>query len=164
MAKKKSFQNFRKVPSNVSIALGTPASKDVVSGVFTNGSDSDYLLMSVHGMWTVRNITAGEGPVAFGLAHPDYSDAEIEECVEALNSIDQNDKIAAEHSRRLVRMIGMANHEQPTINGGRPVKTKLNWRIATGGQVRLWYYSLDSGLLTTGSELSFLGHLNIKFL
>ncbi len=51
----------------------------------------------------MHNHTPGEGPLIVGVAHSDYTDAEIEEWVEALNAWNEEDKIAMEQSRRLCR-------------------------------------------------------------
>ncbi len=57
----------------------------------------------------------------------------------------------------------MASANEPILNGGRPQKTKLNWGVASGDQVKLWAYNLDTQTISTGGEVKFSGFANIKF-
>ncbi len=94
MARRKPKGTFRKVPSFASLTIGALVSKDVISGPLLNAAQDDLRLLSLHGTWACNGLTEGQGPVAIGVADGDYTDAEIEEALEAAGSIDLGDRLA----------------------------------------------------------------------
>ena len=113
----------------------------------------------------IDKATADDG-MAFGVAHSDYTAAEIEECLESFASMDRGDKIAQEHSRRLVRQIGTfsgsGGGSAASFNSGMPVKTKLNWYIGSGDQVQIWIRNGSGTVYTTGSAITINGDVWLK--
>ncbi len=156
-----SFQQLRAFSA---LSIGALAANDVVSGGVGPLLEEDYRVTSMDGVWSIIGAV-NEGPLVFGVAHGDYTAAEIEECLEA-SLTRPGDKIAKEQANRLVRTIGVLNNEQvPDIfNEGQAVKVKLNWALdgdADGVQgIQMWVHSLFSGTLTTGQLLKFQGVLN----
>ncbi len=156
----------------VRLAIGVPAlalaASDVASGAIHSGVVDPLRVISVNASYSWSNIiTAVDDGLEFGLAHSDYSAAEIEECLEASASIDIGDKLAQEKANRLVRRIGsiaattIAN-SGAAFNDGRQVKTRLNWLLSTGDFIQLWIRNGSTVIWTTGSEVSLIGDMWVK--
>ncbi len=153
------------------IALGTLAGKDALKQDFGEVMVDPGLISSILATWAMEGFTpaAGDGPVRVGVAHSDYSAAEIEEWIENAQSWDLGDKIGQEVGKRLIREIGVFRSPNPvgnvggpqTLNEGRPIKTKLNWRMTTGDTIAVWAYNSGGGNLGTGAIVHASGHANI---
>ncbi len=172
MAKKSSrggrrnWANMKMARIDGSVTLSTLANNTVISGNLTTVSTEAYRAISLNGVWSLRGLTAGEGPVIFGVAHSDYTAAEIEECLEQASGLAKSDKIATEQSNRLVRRIGVLgtnNEIDTTFNDGKNHKTRLNWGCATGQSLAGWAWNKSGGNLTTGAVLQFQGDLLIRW-
>ncbi len=111
----------------------------------------DYFCISIDSLWDFLNHTDGEGPLLVGVAHGDYTLAEIEEFIE-LNFFNPQNKIGEEQSRRLIRKIGRFSGlgVSGELNNGIPIRTRLNWNLNTAG-LQPWVYNRDIGALTTGT-------------
>ncbi len=151
------------------LSLGTLAAKTAVKGNFDQTVNERSLISSIVATWAMTSFTksTGDGPIMVGVAHSDYSAAEIEETLEASGSWDEGDKVQQEVSKRLIRRIGI--FENPVdeaaavvLNDGKPIKTKLNWIVNQGQTLSLWAYNTGtSALATTAPVVSALGHANI---
>ncbi len=148
--------------------LGTLAAKTLIAGPFDETVVTRSLISSLVATWTLDLLVAGQGPILFGVAHSDYSSAEIEEYVENAGSWDEGNKIAREVAKRNVRIIGTMVGEQGSgnldvrFNTGKPVKTKLNWILSVGDTIDLWAYNLSASALTTSAPiLRASGHVNL---
>ena len=148
--------------------MGALTSGDVISGEFVPVSVTPYRVMSINVTWALSNLGAtADDTQEFGVAHSDYSAAEIEECLESTGSLDIGDKIAMERGNRLVRSIGVFMESAGTgaglsFNGGKPMKTKLNWFIGNGDGINLWIRNGSATVYTTGANVSKLGVMWIK--
>lgn len=142
------------------VALGALAARDVVKADFDEGVDEEAFLTSIEATYTLEGHTAGEGPIMFGLAHSDYSDAEIEEYIETTTSWQRGDLVAQEKTRRRIYIIGTFAGDAVTekFNDGKPVKTKLKLPVISSARLSLWAYNLDANVLTTGSQVLANGH------
>ncbi len=165
--RRRSF-NLRKVRVAETIGITALAAGDVITGFLTNAGTDPFRIMSVDCSYSVVNLgdQIDDGQ-EFGVAHSDYTAAEVEECLEAQAAIDLGDKVAQEQSNRLVRSIGRMSGLGATGGGrvfadGRPVKTKLNWYMATGDQLNAWVRNGSGIVYTTGAALSAQGHVWIK--
>ncbi len=161
MGKKKgrSYKGYRKLPFTVTIAGGTVAADDVTTQVLAEILTEERRVLSIEAGYAMRGLTAGDGPVSIGVAHSDYSAAEIEESLEAVGAWDEGDKVAQEQAARLVRDIGVLTEEETALNEGQLIKTRLNWRIATGDTLSFWIR--NRGIqFTTGMEVTIQGHLH----
>ncbi len=110
-------------------------------------------LIGIKAVHSFDGFTSGEGPVQFGVAHLDYTAAEIEEALEANASWDLGNKVAQEQSRRQVRTIGVFKPgDGEGFNDGKPVWTRCGWYLEDGDQaIGLWMRNLDLlAPLTTG--------------
>lgn len=154
--------NLRRVRINRSFGLGALATLVVISGAVTDTSANAYRLVSVKASYSISEKTDIDDGAAFGLAHSDYTAAEIEECLEASGAIDQGDKVAQERANRLVREIGTMVSRDGTsasFNSGEPVKTRLNWMIGIGDTLTLWVRNSTGVVWTTGSAVLMNGEI-----
>ncbi len=151
-----------------SLQLSTLAANALVSNTWDEAAVERTLISSIVSTWTLSQLTAPQGPVIFGVAHSDYTDAEIEEVIENAGSWDPGDKISQERAKRLVRQIGVFNADDSqagpmdvTINEGQPVKTKLNWVLTTGDTLKMWAFNTGEALSTTDPQMRAEGHANL---
>ncbi len=150
------YKGYRKLPFTVDVAGGTVAADDVTSTTLTEVMTEERRVLSIELSVAMKALTAGDGPVEYGVAHSDYTAAEIEETLEAAGAWDEGDKIAQEQAKRLVRRIGVLTEAETALNEGRPIKVRLNWRIATGDTLQFWLR--NRGIqLTTGMEINAQG-------
>ncbi len=157
---------WRQVPIDFTLSLGTLADNDLIAGTLTNNAVDSLRAMSLDGTWTYEGATASEGPVTIGVAHGDYSAAEIEEWYEAIGSMNRSDKVAAEQAGRLARRIGTFAALQTgaeILNDGKPIKTRLNWLVSPGLNIQAWAHNDSGAALTTGAVVHFQGVLNLVF-
>lgn len=173
MARKRRARRFnlRPIRVNSSLAIGALASADVISGAVTNNATNPLRVISAHLAYSIADIGAVvDDAFAFGLAHGDYTAAEIEECLESGGSMDMGDKIALEQSSRLVREVGMISGPSDPSGGaggipfadGRVIRTKLNWMLSIGEALQVWVRNNSGNVYTTGSTLAVSGKLWVK--
>ncbi len=141
---------------NSELNLGTLALNTLLSTTPGSSPGQEAFLISTDLTITLVGLTAGEGPIIVGLAHEDYSDAEIEECIEATNTWQQHDQIAQEQARRKVRTIG-AFHADGSLNDGKPIRTKCRWQNGEDDTLKMWAYNKGASPLTTGAQIEWFG-------
>ncbi len=149
--------------------LGTLASRTLVSVLMDESVTETTWLSSIRSTYSVSGWTPATdvGPLMVGVAHSDYTDAEIEQVIESTQSWNIADKIAQEVSGRLVRRIGV--FEVPSgpnavvvLNDGKPIRTKLNWKLSTGQTLRLWAYNMGQApFATTTPQVFAEGQANL---
>ncbi len=154
--------NLRRVRVSPELALTTLGTDTALIVDFATAADGTYRCMSINGAWAVSGMTAGEGPVTVGIAHGDYTVAEVKECLEQAGSISVGNKVAQEVANRLVRVVGYAGEAEPMLNEGRPIKTRLNWLIPIGSTISMFAFNEQTSALTTGSRLNFTGDMWVK--
>ncbi len=151
------------------LSLGTLAAKTAVKGNFDQTVNERTLVSSVVATWALSEFTkaTGDGPILVGIAHSDYTSAEIEEVLENAGSWNEGDLVAQEVGGRKIRRVGIFQTpddeaQTVTLNDGRPVKTKLNWILLQGQTLSHWAYNLGtSSLGTTAPTLNTQGHANL---
>ncbi len=113
---------------------------------------------------TTRGFTVGEGPIVFGLAHSDYSAAEIEESLEAVTSWNLSNMIEREQAGRKVRTIGSLPIlvAAEVMNNGVKMKIKLGFTVAAGHTLKLWGWNQSGSPLTTGGIVELQGRLSCR--
>ncbi len=149
--------------------IGTLASRTLVSDIFDNVVNERTYVSSADLIWSLDQMTTGNniGPVMCGLAHSDYSDAEIEAVIENTGSWDEGDLIKQEINTRKIRIVGVFRNPQDNtdswvLNDGRPIKTKLGWMLLQGQSLRLWAYNMGSAAFaTTDPDMYAVGHVNL---
>lgn len=161
--------SLRKVRIATSPAIGAIATEDVESVPITAAVADKLRLISFDASYTWIDVGAsGDGALEFGLAHSDYTAAEVEQCLEAAGSIDLGDKVAQEQANRLVRRVGTISQtiagagEEKAYNEGRPVKTKLNWLLSEGDTLNVWFRNGSGTVYSSGSSMAILGNLWVK--
>ncbi len=166
--KRRSF-NLRRVRVQNELAIGALAADDVISGALTLAGVGTYRAMSIKCAWGLSDIPIGlDDNFQFGVAHSDYTAAEIEECLEAQESIDLGDKVAQERANRLVRLIGIMNPIIVTADtgaqfqNGRQVKTRLNWLMSIGDTLVVWVRNGSGTIWSTGTLITTIGDLWVK--
>ncbi len=151
------------------LALGTLATKTVISEAFDGSVNERTLVSSIIATYSMTNFTKalGDGPILVGIAHSDYSAAEIESFVENTASWNEGSKVEQEIADRLIRRIGVFDvpdeaSDSVVLNDGKPMKKKLNWILLQGQTLQLWAYNLGtSSLETTSPVVAAQGHANL---
>ncbi len=152
---------LRVLPYAIEVNAGALANADVLASALGDVVIDRMWLMSLAGTMAARDFTAGEGPVIVGVAHSDYTAAEIEECLEAQGAWDQSDLVLREQARRKVRTIGtFANVVSgETLNDGKEMKVKLGWMAEVGMTLQFWVWNKSGGTLTTGGVFATQGRV-----
>jgi len=161
--------NYLKGQIEIDLTLSTLAAKTLVKELVADTVVDTTLLTSIVCSYALAlwSPAQNDGPILVGVAHSDYSVAEIEQAIENTDTWSANDKIAQEQAKRLVRKIGVfdapANAaEISRLNNGVPIKTKLNWKLSEGETVQFWAYNMgSSALATTSPEFFAIGHANL---
>ncbi len=152
------------------VNLSGLAAKDVVGAVFDETVNERTFCSSIDATYSMANFTpiANAGPVIVGVAHSDYSDAEIEEWIESTGQWNEGDLVASrEISRRLIRQVGTfqspdAATDVVVLNDGKEIHTKLGWILNQGQTLRLWAFNSGAAAIaTTTPNVGVNGHVNL---
>ncbi len=156
------MRGYMKLPFEEEAAVGAVADA-AFSGVDLSDTVNERTYVSSIDLAVANNaFTAGQGPIGVYVAHSDYSNAEIAEAIIATGSWDRGDKIAREHAKRLVRLLGVMEIEddgQEKLWDGGSRKFKLGWLLEEGDTLQFGVFA-RSGALTSGGQLILLGHAN----
>ncbi len=145
------------------------AAGDVVGGNFDETVPDSTLCSSIVAAYTFGSIlNDADGPYVFGVAHSDYTDAEILEYLVNDGSWTRGNQIGQEMARRKIRRIGSwaanqaatANTGDYMWNEGRKVKTKLNWMLQEGQTLKYWVFNRGGVAVSTGNLIAD-GHANL---
>ncbi len=166
---RKDFSKYMKGGIDVNSALGTLGPKDVIAAIGAGLVVDTTRVSSVKCVYTLSDFTpvVNAGPIICGVAHGDYTDAEIEEWIENSAAWDMGDMIAKEIASRRIRQIGVfdtaaAATQSVRLNDGKPITTKLNWLLAEGDGLKWWAYNAGpAALTTTDPNLHVTGHANL---
>lgn len=156
--KRRRNSNFVALPVDVSLALGTLGSGTVIASAMTNLGQTRFRVISVDILWSMRGLTAGEGPLEVGIANNNLSVTEIGEMLDA-SPTSQTDIIAMERLRRPVRnsgvFAGLAANE--ALNDGRKMRTKLSTVLNEGVELAFYVRNKSGSALTTGGVIQCTG-------
>ena len=172
MAAKKPRKKFRRYLKGViqnRFTLGTLAATTLIGDDIDDAVVERAWLSSVLCTWSIDQFTvgAGDGPILVGIAHSDYTDAEIEQFVEQTSSWEEGNLVAKEISSRKIRRVGTFGDtgvqlSATVLNDGKPIHTKCGWMLATGQSIRIWAYNQgSSALATTAPAVVTAGHANL---
>ncbi len=159
---------MKRVRVNSGTNIPSIIANDVEKGAMIAVGDSAYRLLSITLMWSLLDIAdIDDGGLVVGVAHSDYTAAEIEECLEATGAISRGDKLNNERASRLVRVIGQFGNSDTVLgdlvlNDGRPITTKLNWPIEIGKQVNYWWLNA-SGTTFNTAKLTVNGTCVVRY-
>ncbi len=169
MAKGRGMGRYIKGNIDIDFVLGTLAANTGVVQQTNDQVRERTLVTSVDVSYGMLGFTIIDnvGPIEVGLAHEDYTLAEIEEYLELTTSWDEGDRISREISSRLIRRIGVFEPKEAglgseMLNDGKPIKTKLNWILNSGQGLKFWAYNQGSAAVaTTDPNIHIVGHANL---
>lgn len=149
---------------NGSQALSTLASNTVLAAGIQGATLTRAAYMISADLYvTLRNHTAGEGPIAWGVAHSDYSVTEIQEALTS-DALDTSDLIAGERARRLVRDGGIFSglNTEEAYNNGQVKRVRIRFTINAGQDLQIWFWNMSGAALNTGTVVEWYGKLYIR--
>lgn len=165
------FTNYLRGSVDESLSLGTLAPLVVIGDNFDEVVEGRTRLSSIVAVYSLSNATPGAaiGPVLVGLAHSDYTDAEIEQWIETTGSWSRGDMVQTkEIAQRRIRKVGVFSSWVDgasaivVLNDGKPIKTKLNWQLEEGQTAKLWAYNMGGvAFATTDPVVKAQGHANL---
>ncbi len=161
--KRRAPRDWTKIPVDETESLSTLADNTaLIQALITSALTHDYRCTSIKVQWSLANLTAGEGPIQVGVAHGDYSLAEIEEFLEQDAPTGPNSLVEREVAGRLIRRVGVFSGvaAEEVLNDGKPIRTRLNWLIADGQRINSWVYNNSGASLTTGALVRTFGECN----
>ena len=136
-----------------SVELSTTGAGTVVSEPFDETVNERTFALSIDAVYSLRNLTAGQGPILIGIAHSDYTSAEIEEWIENTGSWNEGNLTEQEISKRKIRQIGIFDGEvaDEVMNDGVAIKIPLKFILNQGQGLRLWVYNKSGAAFTDGA-------------
>ncbi len=164
------FRRYLRGKINLALALGTLGSDDVIAQVVGETVKERTWISSVKSTWVLADLTLGEGPITVGIAHGDYTAAEIEEFLENAGSWNEGDLVNQEISKRKIRIVGSFSGSEGSPTGptfaeslfeGMPITTKCGWILNAGETLDVWAFNKSGGSLTTGGLVRLEGHANL---
>ncbi len=168
---KRRFRRYLRGNVEASLALVTLGNNTLLGAAFASVVEERTFVTSLDASWSLKDLTvvAGDGPIIVGVAHSDYSDAEIEAFVENTGGWSEGNKVAQEIAKRKIRIVGtFADFGADAsalgtyvLQDGKQIHTKLNWILTTGQTVKHWAYNAGSSALTTGATLHTFGKCNL---
>ncbi len=169
-AKRRKFRKYLRGNIDHKLQLSTLGANTLIGSNVADTVVDTTWCSSVRATWTLDLFTAStsDGPILCGIAHSDYSDAEIEEFVENITgSWDAGDLVSQEVARRKVRLVGVFDNPQDTtvaarIADGKMITTKAGWMLSPGDTIRIWAYNTGDGALqTTDPAMRTQGYANL---
>ncbi len=169
MMARKPYRRYLKGKVNMSFNLTTLASKDAVSQAIADTVSERTWCSSIKAVYSLSEFTPGNdiGPILVGVAHSDYTAAEIEQWIENAGSWTEGNKVEQEISRRKIRIIGVFETpddaaDSVSLNDGRPLTTKCRWILNAGQTNSIWAYNQGTAAVgTTVPQLNVDGHCNL---
>ncbi len=167
---KRKYRRYLKGIIDTELSLGTLAAKDVTLAAVGDTVKERTWLSSVKGSWSLTDFSnnAGDGSITVGIAHSDYSSAEIEAWIENTGSWDEGDLVNQEVAKRKIRMVGTFETDDlgtvsgSVLNDGKNITTKCGWILNAGQTIAIWAYNNgDSALDTTVPSVFLKGHANL---
>ncbi len=154
--RRRHFGNY--IPGNIQldIVLTTLAAATGVLAA-TATVDDTTRITSVRASYSLEDMTqgAGIGPIVCGVAHSDYTLAEVEAWIKLTTGWSQANMVSKEISGRRIRRIGTfpgSNTDGSGIsvlNDGKPIRTKLNWEVTEGQGLNFWAFNTGSNAIAT---------------
>lgn len=166
---RKNFSRYINGSFDLDMPLTTLGSKVVAKQDFSETVADTTRVSSVKATYSISDFTPGAniGPIAVGLAHSDYTAAEIEEWIEQAGSWDIGNLQTKEVRSRRIRQVGVFDDPSAVqisnrLNDGRLIHTKLNWLLAEGDTVAVWCYNLGTAAVaTTVPNVNVIGKANL---
>ncbi len=167
--RRRKFRRYLKGVINVENDFGGMAAKAINSTDMPDVVLEKTWCSSIVATWTLSNWTptALAGPILFGVAHSDYTNAEMEEFIENVESWNEGNLVQQEVAKRKIRIIGhfaapeSAAHDT-VFEHGRKVRTKIGWILQTGTTLQVWVYNTGTmSVATITPSIDGRGHANL---
>ncbi len=138
--------------------LGALASGVFITGILIPTVEQEHFAISMDISVTMGDHTVAQGPLAVGVAHGDYTVAEISEWFNS-TGVMAGDQIALERSRRKIRDICALDGEATTEKAfdGSVKRIPLRFKVEDGESVNIWAMNQDDDPLTTGTFIRVYG-------
>ncbi len=145
----------RKLRVSESSGLGTLGAASMFTQDFDDVVSEKMFLLSLEATWGLAEHTPDQGPITVGIAHSDYTTAEISEWFLATNNWDTGNLVAQEFAKRKIRQVGQfaGALAQSQLNDGEMIKTPLKFIVETGQTLQVWAFNHDTSVLTTGTNI-----------
>ncbi len=164
MTKKKRSKRNRKgfvaINFETAVNLDTLANDTVLFAALMAAFGEDIFIISIDALFSVRGLTALEGPLQVGFSHGDLTVAEVSEALTA-ELTDPDDIIAKERARRPVRRAGQFSglNTDDILNDGRLLRTKMRISVGDSHVINAFIKNRSGAALTTGANLGVTGIL-----
>lgn len=147
---------FTQVPNADGLANST-----LVGTAFTQTCTSDMYFISADITVAIDSGDVPAGPVQVGLAHSDYSDAEIEQWRELTDSWDTSNLVDNEIRKRKIRMIGTFSGaaQYEVLNDGKPIRIPLKFMVRSGYTLKFWVFNQSGAALNAQTDFSIAGKI-----
>ncbi len=161
--RRRKFRRYLKGKLDETLPLGALAASALFTQAVGATVNERTFVSSMVADWSTSEHTPDQGSMRVGVAHGDYTTAEILAWIENTGSWNEGDKINQEIAKRLIREIGVFSGAlaQETLNDGKKIQTKLGWILLQGQTLRLWVLNEDDTILTTGTDVIVGGHVNL---
>ncbi len=147
-----------------SMAIGALAAGDVIKEDLADTVDDKVFALWFKGTVASTGHTALEGPFQVGLAHSDYTSAEVEEALEAVGNWDEGDLVAREQGKRRVRRVGQftGTDVDEVLNDGTAIFVKMMFPLENGTTLATWARNNTGSAFTAGTNVRFDGILCVR--
>lgn len=148
---RRKFRRYLRGAIDHRLDLGTLAAGVVIGSNLADTLEESAFVSSVNCAYSIDQLASGAdiGPILFGWAHSDYTDAEIEAWVENSGAWSQGDKVAQEIARRKIKQVGVFRQATSTntwglFNDGVTSSKKLGWLLISGQTLKFWCYNMGN--------------------
>jgi len=165
MAKKRgrrNRRNFVALPIEGTVAVNLlPAYEASADELTSSDYSEDLYLMSADLLISIRNVTAGEGPIEFGVCHSDVTQAQLAAYLNSSGNVDPDDLDAIALARwgKYIRRLGYLSciTSDETVNNGMMKRYKIKMKIGNDHQLYAWAFNRTNAQMSDAGNLLFNG-------
>ncbi len=155
-ARRRRYRRYIRGVVDESLILTTLGGTTVTSVIFDETVSDRCFISSIDATYSLSNWTAiaDVGPIVVGVAHSDYTPAEIESWIESTGLWKEADQIGQEIGKRKIRLVGtfetpQGPEDSVVLNDGKKIHTKLKWILNVGQTLQVWAYNRGSAAVAT---------------
>ncbi len=168
-AKRRKFRKYLRGTIDDQLSIGTLSTKDAALAALAGVVNERTFVSSIKASWALTDwtVTAADGPIVVGIAHGDYTAAEIEEWLENSGGWNEGDLVAQEIAKRKIRRVGVfatsgvTATDTDVLEEGRQITTKCGWILLQGQTLSIWAYNMGESAPATGAIVRVQGHANL---